>query len=90
MHCSLPPARVHGVHSLPPPCQPPHSPAHTSRSALHPHAATLDLAPHPPASLPPKVTEGHPLSSLSFYLIHSEGLISQFDLHPSKLARWVR
>eukprot|EP00983_Pelagomonas_calceolata_P127444 1161403-Pelagomonas_calceolata.AAC.7 len=35
------------------------------------------------------VTNGHPLSSLAFYLFHTEGLIEHFSLKPAHLARWV-
>ncbi|GIM01925.1 hypothetical protein Vretimale_6639 [Volvox reticuliferus] len=37
-----------------------------------------------------EVTQGHALSCLSFYLLHREGLISQFRIQPTKLARLLR
>jgi len=36
------------------------------------------------------VTNGHPLSSLAFYLFHTEGLIEHFSLKPAHLARFLR
>ncbi|GIM01922.1 hypothetical protein Vretimale_6637 [Volvox reticuliferus] len=36
------------------------------------------------------VVKGHALSCLSFYLLHREGLISQFRIQPTKLARLLR
>ncbi|KAG2445732.1 hypothetical protein HXX76_000338 [Chlamydomonas incerta] len=37
-----------------------------------------------------EVTKGHALSCLGFYLFHREGLISQFRIKPTKLARLLR
>ncbi|GLC55070.1 hypothetical protein PLESTB_000940400 [Pleodorina starrii] len=37
-----------------------------------------------------EVTQGHALSCLGFYLLHREGLISQFRIRPTKLARLLR
>ncbi|KAG2451386.1 hypothetical protein HYH02_003987 [Chlamydomonas schloesseri] len=37
-----------------------------------------------------EVTKGHALSCLAFYLLHREGLISQFRIKPTKLARLLR
>ncbi|PNW75037.1 hypothetical protein CHLRE_12g499250v5 [Chlamydomonas reinhardtii] len=37
-----------------------------------------------------EVTKGHALSCLGFYLLHREGLISQFRIKPTKLARLLR
>ncbi|GLI63025.1 hypothetical protein VaNZ11_005885, partial [Volvox africanus] len=36
------------------------------------------------------VTQGHALSCLGFYLLHREGLISQFRIQPTKLAKLLR
>ncbi|GLC38258.1 hypothetical protein PLESTB_000940300 [Pleodorina starrii] len=37
-----------------------------------------------------EVSQGHALSCLGFYLLHREGLISQFRIRPTKLARLLR
>ncbi|GIL49917.1 hypothetical protein Vafri_6220 [Volvox africanus] len=37
-----------------------------------------------------EMTQGHALSCLGFYLLHREGLISQFRIQPTKLARLLR
>ncbi|KAG2451384.1 hypothetical protein HYH02_003986 [Chlamydomonas schloesseri] len=37
-----------------------------------------------------EVTKGHALSCLAFYLLHREGLVSQFRIEPTKLARLLR
>eukprot|EP00967_Tisochrysis_lutea_P097960 scaffold144175_cov22-Tisochrysis_lutea.AAC.1 len=36
------------------------------------------------------VTQGHPLSTLAFYLFHKNNLITGFNLHAVKLARFLR
>ncbi|KAF5839155.1 hypothetical protein DUNSADRAFT_1468 [Dunaliella salina] len=36
------------------------------------------------------VTQGHPLSTLAYYLFHKSNLISSFGLHTVKLARFLR
>jgi len=36
------------------------------------------------------VTQGHPLSTLAYYLFHKNNLISSFGLHTVKLARFLR
>lgn len=37
-----------------------------------------------------EVTQGHPLSTLAYYLLHKNGLISTFNLHPVRLAHFLR
>jgi hypothetical protein len=37
-----------------------------------------------------KASQGHPLSTLAFYLFHQHGLISNFRLSPAPLARFLR
>ena len=34
-----------------------------------------------------EATQGHPLSALSFYLFHRQGLIERFSINPTTLAR---
>lgn len=37
-----------------------------------------------------EVTQGHPLSTLGYYLFHTAGLIERFGLPAAKLARFLR
>ena len=37
-----------------------------------------------------EASQGHPLSTLAYFLFHKSGLISNFNLHPIKLARFLR
>eukprot|EP00200_Dunaliella_tertiolecta_P003872 CAMPEP_0202344636 /NCGR_PEP_ID=MMETSP1126-20121109/4232_1 /ASSEMBLY_ACC=CAM_ASM_000457 /TAXON_ID=3047 /ORGANISM="Dunaliella tertiolecta, Strain CCMP1320" /LENGTH=812 /DNA_ID=CAMNT_0048935853 /DNA_START=261 /DNA_END=2699 /DNA_ORIENTATION=+ len=37
-----------------------------------------------------EATDGHPLSVLGFFLLHKSGLMSTFNMHPTKLARFLR
>lgn len=36
-----------------------------------------------------EATDGHPLSTLGFYLMHGADLIGKFNIKPHLLARWV-
>ncbi len=37
-----------------------------------------------------EVTQGHPLSTLAYFLFHKSNLISGFGMHPVRLARFLR